>query len=111
MTFTQLLKKSVLKLPNVSMPHLSSDATLSPSLLVFLCFISNCFYQLMKGFVQSNCVLGCSQPSTKAATTLAATTRTRATSALGGSITSWWQHSQERVTFPLLSLGWISKQL
>lgn len=32
-------------------------------------------------------------------------------SALGRNIASWWQHSQERVTFPLLSLGWISKQL
>lgn len=32
-------------------------------------------------------------------------------SASGRNIASWWQHSQEPVTFPLLSLGWISKQL
>lgn len=53
----------------------------------------------------------CKQLCTKAGTSLAMRARRGAGPALGGSLASWWQHSQERVMFPLLSVGWVSKQL
>lgn len=60
---------------------------------------------------KKKCMLGCNQLSKKQPPPWLWQLAGERGSALGRNIASWWQHSQERVTFPLLSLGCISKQL
>lgn len=100
-----------MKLTNIVIPHLLSDIVFSHSLMLFLFYLKQFLSTLSVKMMPSQGRWACKQLCTKAGTSLAGRARRGAGPALGGSLASWWQHSQERVMFPLLSVGWVSKQL